>query len=97
MIKKLDAPLIEARYGFYGEGGGSDRRVALADTFGGGPLRILAAVQYDSVQAIWGYQRSLTSSYNRSYPATEATPYNVFNYNVYGRAFYLGAQYSLRQ
>ena len=33
LIKKLDAPLIEARFGFYGAGGGSNRRVAIADSF----------------------------------------------------------------
>ncbi len=63
LIKKLDAPLIEARYGFYGAGGGSNRRIAIADTFGTGPVQILAGIQYDSVSPIWGYQRDLTNSY----------------------------------
>ncbi len=34
---------------------------------------------------------------DRSYPGTEAIPYNEFNYNVYGRAFFLGAQYRIRK
>ncbi|HEV7431825.1 MAG TPA: TonB-dependent receptor plug domain-containing protein, partial [Steroidobacteraceae bacterium] len=63
LIKKLDAPLIEARYGFYGQGGGNDRRIALADTFGAGPVQVLAGLQYDNVKPMWGYQRDLTRSY----------------------------------
>ncbi len=63
MIKKLDAPLLEARYGFYGDGGGSDRRIALADTFTAGPVQFLAGVQYDDANPIWGYQRDLTSRF----------------------------------
>ncbi len=63
LIKKLDGPLLEFRYGFYGDGGGSDRRLALADSFSAGPVEILAGIQYDNTNPIWGYQRGLTSSY----------------------------------
>ena len=63
LIKKLDAPLLVARYGFYGDGGGSDRRIALADSFSAGSLQVIAGVQYDNANPIWGYQRDLTSSY----------------------------------
>jgi iron complex outermembrane receptor protein len=34
---------------------------------------------------------------DRSYPGTAAIPYNVFNYNVYGRSVYVGAQYKIRK
>ncbi len=34
---------------------------------------------------------------DRSYPGTTATPYNIFNYNVYGRAYYLEANYKFGQ
>ena len=30
---------------------------------------------------------------DHSYPGTEVQPYNVFNYNVYGRSFFLEANY----
>ena len=32
-----------------------------------------------------------------SYPGTTSTPYNVFNYNVYGRAYFLGMTYRVRK
>jgi iron complex outermembrane receptor protein len=34
---------------------------------------------------------------DRSYPRSEAFPYNELNYNVYGRSFFVGAQYKFRR
>ena len=34
---------------------------------------------------------------DHSYPGTTSTPYNVFNYDVYGRSLYLGVQYKVRK
>lgn len=61
--KKLDAPVIDVRYGWHSGGGGADRRVYLADSFNWGKLNVLAGIQYESTQPIWGFDRSLTRSY----------------------------------
>jgi hypothetical protein len=34
---------------------------------------------------------------DHTYPGTTGTPYNIFNYNVYGRAIYLEANYKFGQ
>ena len=60
MKNKLDGPLVDVRYGWTAEGGGSERRLALADGFQIGSFNIMAGAQYDSTSPIWGYQRSLT-------------------------------------
>jgi iron complex outermembrane receptor protein len=64
--KHLDAPILDARYGFYQAGGGIDRRLAFADSFSVGSSEWLAGVQYERQDPIWGYQRSLTSHYDTS-------------------------------
>lgn len=61
--KKLDGAYLDARVGFTKDGGGTDKTVALADSFDFGRLNILAGVQYDKTAPIWGYQRGPTSNY----------------------------------
>ena len=61
--KKLDAPVVDLRYRAYQHGGGTERRVELANSFNVGGVTLLAGIQYDRSDPIWGYQRALTSSY----------------------------------
>jgi len=63
MKQNLDGPLIDARYGAYSQGGGADRRIAIADGLTVGNFNVVAGAQYDSQSPIWGYQRALTSQY----------------------------------
>lgn len=61
--KRIDAPSIDARYGWYKDGGGADRRISLADSFSVGKFNALVGAQFESSQPIWGFDRSLTKQY----------------------------------
>jgi len=61
--KRIDAPVIDARYGWLSDGGGIDRRVYLADSFSWGKVNIIGGVQVEKTQPIWGYDRDLTKQY----------------------------------
>ncbi|GLQ96241.1 TonB-dependent receptor plug domain-containing protein [Dyella mobilis] len=76
--KKLDAPVVDVRYGWH-TGGGADRRVYLADSFNWGKLNVLAGVQFESSQPIWGFDRALTRNYyaDGTSPATASRDFLV--------------------
>lgn len=61
--KKLDGGLADVRYGWTKDGGGTEKRIGLADGFSRGALEVVVGGQYEKVDPIWGYQRPLTNSY----------------------------------
>ncbi|MHA6205908.1 TonB-dependent receptor domain-containing protein [Dyella soli] len=61
--KKVDAPTIDARFGWTSDGGGSDRRISFADSFNMGKLNVLVGAQYENVSPIWGADRDLTKQF----------------------------------
>lgn len=61
--KHLDAPAIDARYGWHSDGGGADRRLSIADSFSAGKFNMVVGAQFQSTQPIWGTDRSLTKQY----------------------------------
>ena len=79
MKKQMDGLDIDVRDGWYTGGGGGNRRIALADGYSVGGLNILAGVQYERVDPIWGYQRNLTSHFfaGGSSPQTAARDWLV--------------------
>jgi outer membrane receptor protein involved in Fe transport len=83
MKSHLDGPMIDGRYGFYDDGGGSDRRIALADGESVGNFNLLGGVQYDNQSPLWGYQRHLTSQYYNegSTPQTAEKDFWIFAEN----------------
>ncbi|WP_267226121.1 TonB-dependent receptor domain-containing protein [Dyella silvae] len=68
--KKLDAPVLDVRYGWNSNGGGATRRVYLADSFNVGKLNVVAGVQFQNTNPTWAYSRDLT----KEYPTEGATP-----------------------
>ncbi|WP_386748836.1 TonB-dependent receptor plug domain-containing protein [Agrilutibacter niabensis] len=74
--KKLDGTAISARAGVYKDGGGQSTRVSLADNFSlaDDRLNILAGIQYENRDPIWGYQRDLTKQFNQHPLDNPATP-----------------------
>lgn len=68
--KKLDAPVLDVRYGWNSNGGGATRRVYLADSFNIGKLNVVAGVQFQNTNPTWAYSRDLT----KEYPTDGATP-----------------------
>lgn len=58
--KEMDGPQADVRYGWTKDGGGTDRRIALADGFTAGNIKVVVGGQYEKTDPIWGYQRPLT-------------------------------------
>lgn len=83
MKKQLTAPVADVRYEFYGDGGGETERIALAGSFRVGDVNLLAGVQYENSNPIWGYQRDLTAQYFTagSTPQTAERDYLVYGLN----------------
>ncbi|QNK03016.1 TonB-dependent receptor domain-containing protein [Dyella telluris] len=77
--KKVDAPVVDVRYGWYGDGGGSDRRIYLADSFTAGKFNITTGLQYENVSPIWGTDRDLTKQFytNGTSPAVASRDFLV--------------------
>lgn len=61
--KRLDAPVLDLRLSGFQNGGGTDRRISLANSFQLGRFTVLAGVQYQNTDPIWAFQRDLTSPY----------------------------------
>ena len=61
--KKIDAPAIDVRLGGHSDGGGSDRRISLADSFTFGNFTSLIGVQFESTNPIWRRDRDITKQY----------------------------------
>jgi iron complex outermembrane recepter protein len=78
--KKLDAPVVDVRYGFTQAGGGEDLRLGLADSWSIGKVNILAGGQYDRTDPIWAFQRPLTKTPfdDGTSPQTAERDYLVF-------------------
>ncbi len=64
--KHIDAPVVDARFGWHKDGGGADRRISFADSFGTGKFNMLVGAQFESTQPIWGFDRSLTRQFNQN-------------------------------
>jgi len=62
--KHVDGGMLDARYGFYQEGGGISRRLSFSDGFQRGRFNLMGGLQYENVDPIWGYQRDLTRRRN---------------------------------
>lgn len=64
--KRLDSAEMTVRGGFFSEGGGSSARFTIADSFTSADDRftVLAGLQAETRDPIWGYQRDLTRQFN---------------------------------
>jgi outer membrane receptor protein involved in Fe transport len=61
--KHIDAPSMDVRYGWYKNGGGSNRRISLADSFSVGKFNSLVGVQFENSQPIYTRDRDLTKTF----------------------------------
>ena len=87
--KKLDAPVADIKYGWTGDGGGSDKRFALADSVSFGALTVLGGAQYERTAPIWGYQRPLTSQYFTGGTGPQTAEQDYLVYGLQGNVAYL--------
>jgi iron complex outermembrane recepter protein len=81
MKKKIDAPVLDVRYGWDQQGGGASRHASFADGFSFGKLNLSAGAQFENTQPVWSKDRSLTSHFfqNGTSPATASRDYLVYN------------------
>ncbi|GLQ47795.1 TonB-dependent receptor [Dyella lipolytica] len=88
--KTIDAPVVDVRFGWRTGGGGADRRVYGADGFTFGKLNVIAGVQFESIEPIWGFDRSLTSHYftQGTTPPTASRDYLVLSETQLVNAYY---------
>ncbi|MBS0373894.1 MAG: TonB-dependent receptor [Proteobacteria bacterium] len=61
--KRMDGPEADVRFGWTKDGGGTSKRVGLADGINVGDFNFVFGGQYEKVDPIWGYQRPLTNQY----------------------------------
>ena len=78
--KQIDGPEADVRYGWTKDGGGTDRRIGVADGFTRGDFKAVFSGQYERTDPIWGYQRPLTNQYfaGGSSPQTAERDWLVF-------------------
>ncbi|MFC3651712.1 TonB-dependent receptor domain-containing protein [Dyella humi] len=81
MKKKVDAPVIDVRYGWDQQGGGANRHISFADGFSFGKLNLMVGAQFENTQPVWSKDRSMTSHFFESgtSPATASRDYLVYN------------------
>ena len=85
----INAPTISARYGWSSEGGGASRRISAADSWSWGKFNLLAGVQYDSVEPIWGFDRALTRQKNTHGRTPPSASFDIVEYSVLNNNLYL--------
>ncbi|SFK60617.1 TonB-dependent receptor domain-containing protein [Rhodanobacter glycinis] len=75
--KHIDAPVVDARYGWHTGGGGADRRISFADSFSVGAWNSLVGVQVENTSPIWTRDRDLTKQFytQGTTPATASRDY----------------------
>lgn len=71
--KKMDGPEIDARYGWTSDGGGVNKRFAIADGWQKGDISFLVGGQYEKTSPIWNYKRQDTSQYFAGNPNSAQT------------------------
>jgi iron complex outermembrane receptor protein len=78
--KQMDGPEADVRYGWTKDGGGTERRIGIADGFTVGDFKAVFSGQYERTNPIWGYQRPLTNQYfaGGSSPQTAERDWLVF-------------------
>lgn len=81
--KNAEGLAVNLRGGWFTEGGGDSFRLSVSDGFtsADGRFNVMAGLQYETRDPIWGYQRDLTKQYNtKGYSAPVASrDYVVIN------------------
>ena len=87
MKKQMDGPTVDVRGGWDTEGGGTNRRIAIADGFNLDTFHALAGVQYERTDPVWGYQRNITSHYFAGGSSPQTAERDWLNFGYYGPNF----------
>lgn len=59
--KHANAASVDARVGWYSDGGGRERMLSASDEFSFGKLSVMAGLQLNDQQPMWAFQRGITA------------------------------------
>lgn len=59
--KHVDAASVDARVGWYSDGGGRERMISGSDDINVGKLNVLAGIQLNDQDPMWAFQRDITA------------------------------------
>lgn len=85
----VSGPDLDARIGWTSDGGGQSSRLAGTDSWHWGKFNLLAGIQLDTVNPIWGYQRDLTKQAYRSGRTPPSPGFDAVEYSLLGNNLYL--------
>jgi iron complex outermembrane receptor protein len=103
--KQVDGLALNLRGGWYGDGGGDSLRISAADGFSAfdDRLNVVAGLQYETRDPIWGMQRDLTREFNthgytapvagRDYVVINASARNTYLFPDPARCGNVGGQF----
>jgi outer membrane receptor protein involved in Fe transport len=86
MKKKLDGPVVDARYGFTQDGGGTDRRLAAADTLSFASIDVTIGGQYERTDPIYAFQRNLTKTFFAQGTSRQTAARDFLLFGLFGDA-----------
>lgn len=79
---------LDARYGWYSDGGGRERMLSFTNSFSIGKLNLMVGAQVSDQQPMWAFQRSITAQ-NFAGGINPQQP----NQNVYAQGLFYGLTY----
>ena len=82
--QKTDGPIADVRYGWTHDGGGTDKRIAAADSFSFGSVNVFVGGQYEKTDPIWSNQRNLTKSYYAQGTSAQTAERDFLLYGYFG-------------
>jgi outer membrane receptor protein involved in Fe transport len=86
LVKKMDGPQADVRYGWTKDGGGTQRRIAIGDGFSLGPVNVIVGGQYERTSPIWGYQRPLSNEFFAQGPSPQTAERTYLVFGLFPQA-----------
>jgi iron complex outermembrane receptor protein len=86
MKKKMDGLLLDARYGFTQDGGGTDKRLTVADSLSFAGIDLTLGGQYERTDPIYGFQRTLTRNYFTQGTSPQVAERDFLLFGLFGDA-----------
>ncbi|MES2403433.1 MAG: TonB-dependent receptor [Pseudomonadota bacterium] len=86
--KHVNVATVDARYGWYSDGGGRERMLSFTNSFDIGKLNLMVGAQVSDQKPMWAFQRSITAQ-NFAGGINPQQP----NQNVYAQGLFYGLTY----
>ncbi|GAB3788217.1 TonB-dependent receptor domain-containing protein [Dyella agri] len=87
--KHVNVGTLDARIGWYSDGGGRERSVSASDSFSIGKLSLMLGAQVNDQQPMWAFQRSVTAqNFAGGINPQQASVNAVVNSILYGNSYF---------